>query len=361
MKHKKICFVIESMQGGGAQKNLSYLINSIAKNKISNISLLTFSSSKKDIFNFGKHIKRKKLPLKIHSESFSKKISNNLYRIKLLRKFFLKEDFDIIVSFITTTNILTAISTLGLNVKVIISERNDLQRQKINFFWKILRVFFYKYCDKLILNSRCSYESSLKLFSKNKVRLIPNFVNIEKKKTRKRKRKFFLAVGRLHKQKGFDNLIEAYSIFFKDNKEYDLIILGEGEERTNLENKISQLNLNNKVFLPGYLNPHPYYNSCSLFISSSLYEGVSNATLEAMHYKIPIIATYSQPGIFDYLKNNHSALFANTSPKSLSAKIREIISSRKLAKKISLNAFHSIKKVDNKKIEALWVKEIFNF
>ena len=109
-------------------------------------------------------------------------------------------------------------------------------------------------------------------------------------------------VGRLHKQKGFDILINAFSIFFKNNKNYDLIILGAGDERRNLENKIKELKLENNIFLPGYLNPYPYYKACSLYISSSRYEGVSNATLEAMQYKVPIIITDTQNGIFDYLK-----------------------------------------------------------
>ena len=168
-----------------------------------------------------------------------------------------------------------------------------------------------------------------------------------------------LAVGRLHKQKGFDILINAFSIFFKNNKNYDLIILGAGDERRNLEKKIKELKLENNIFLPGYLNPYPYYKSCSLYISSSRYEGVSNATLEAMQYKVPIIITDTQIGIFDYLKDEHSALFALTTPESLAEKIKIIIDSKKIKKKISLNAYNSINKVDNKKIEEMWVKEIY--
>ena len=168
-----------------------------------------------------------------------------------------------------------------------------------------------------------------------------------------------LAVGRLHKQKGFDILIKAFSIFCKKNKNYDLIILGDGDERSNLEIKIEDLKLENNVFLPGYLDPYPYFNACSLYISSSRYEGVSNATLEAMQYKVPIIITDTQIGMFDYLKNNYSALVARTTPESLAGKINKIIDSKIIKKKISFNAYNSISKVDNKKIEEMWIKEIY--
>ena len=358
IKLKKICFVIESMQGGGAQKNLYYLINTLRKNK-NKIYLLTFSNKTKDIFIFSKDIQRSFLPLEQNSISFLKKISNNLKRLKSLRKFFNEKDFDIVISFLTTTNILTIISTLGLRSKVIISERNDPKRQEINFFWRILRNFFYKYCDLLTFNSKNSRDYFLKICPNHKVKYIPNFVYVMHKKPLKRKRKFMLAVGRLHIQKGFDILIKAFSIFFKNNKNYDLIILGAGDERKNLEKKIKELKLENNIFLPGYLNPYPYYNACSLYISSSRYEGVSNATLEAMQYKVPIIITDTQIGMFDYLKDNHSALFASTTPESLAEKIKIIIDSKKIKKKISLNAYNSINKVDNKKIEEMWVKEIY--
>ena len=69
IKLKKICFVIESMQGGGAQKNLLYLINALKKNN-DKIYLLTFSNKTKDIFVLSKHIQRSFLPLEQHSITF---------------------------------------------------------------------------------------------------------------------------------------------------------------------------------------------------------------------------------------------------------------------------------------------------
>ena len=96
-----------------------------------------------------------------------------------------------------------------------------------------------------------------------------------------------------------------------------------------------------------------------MYISSSRYEGVSNATLEAMQHNVPIIITDTQIGMFDYLKDNYSALFALTTPESIAEKIKMIINSKKLKKKISLNAFNVINKVDNKKIKEMWITEIY--
>ena len=75
------------MQGGGAQKNLYYLINALKKNN-DKIYLLTFSNKTKDIFIFSKDIQRSFLPLEQHSIFFLKKISNNLKKIKIIEKIF---------------------------------------------------------------------------------------------------------------------------------------------------------------------------------------------------------------------------------------------------------------------------------
>ena len=346
------------MQGGGTQKNLDYLIRNLAKNKAINVSLLTLNSQENDAFKLGKEIRRFSLQLNKHSESTINAINNNYQRIYKLRRFFKENKFNTVVSFLTSTNILTIISTLGLESKIIICERNDPYRQKIKIYWRVLRFLFFGLCDKLICNS----SKSSKFFSnrglKKKVRVIPNFIYLNKKSSKCSKKNFFLAIGRLHRQKDFDLLIDSFSIFLKSISKYDLIILGEGPERDYLQKKINSLGLEKKVILPGHQNPHQYFKNCSLYISCSRYEGVSNATLEAMHYKIPIIVTQSQEGMHDYLKDNFSALFSPNNSMSLANKIKLLINDNDLSRKISKNAFSKINLIDNNKIKNMWYSEL---
>ena len=101
------------------------------------------------------------------------------------------------------------------------------------------------------------------------------------------------------KEKGLKEKILSLKI-----KGYSLYILGEGSQRKMLEDLIKKLGLTKKVYLPGYVNPHPFFNSSELYISSSIYEGVSNATIEAMHYALPIIITKNQEGMNEFLIHN---------------------------------------------------------
>lgn len=98
------------------------------------------------------------------------------------------------------------------------------------------------------------------------------------------------SVGRLNKQKRFDMLINAASKL--DKSKYQLFILGEGEERENLQNLITQNQLENNVYLIGNKsNPYVDIKQCDLLVSSSGWESFGLTILEAMILKTPVLST----------------------------------------------------------------------
>lgn len=104
-------------------------------------------------------------------------------------------------------------------------------------------------------------------------------------------RPYILSVGRLVNAKDYPNLLRAYAKI-KNELNYDLVILGEGPLRSSLENLVSDLDLKERVYMPGYLsNPFPVYKKAALFVLSSAYEGFGNVILEAMALGVPVVAT----------------------------------------------------------------------
>ncbi|MBQ7676334.1 MAG: glycosyltransferase [Campylobacter sp.] len=92
---------------------------------------------------------------------------------------------------------------------------------------------------------------------------------------------FFLSVGRLDAGKNHELLIRAYAKL--KNCDKDLLILGDGMLRENLQNLISELGLENRVKLLGFdNNPYKYMSKCYAFVFVSLFEGFSNALIEAL-------------------------------------------------------------------------------
>jgi glycosyltransferase involved in cell wall biosynthesis len=111
-----------------------------------------------------------------------------------------------------------------------------------------------------------------------------------------------LAVGRLTTQKDFKTLIQAFSKVRKTHP-VKLLILGEGEQRIELETLVRQLNLEQDVSLPGFvLNPYPYMAQASLFILSSRWEGLPTVLVEALYCGTPIVSTDCPSGPREILR-----------------------------------------------------------
>ena len=112
-----------------------------------------------------------------------------------------------------------------------------------------------------------------------------------------------LAAGRLHKVKDFPTLIKAFARL-ASHRPCRLIILGEGKERKRLEGLVQKLNLNDRVSLPGWVdNPFAYMSRASLFVVSSIFEGLSMVLVEALACGCPCVSTDCPAGPSEVLQD----------------------------------------------------------
>jgi len=110
-----------------------------------------------------------------------------------------------------------------------------------------------------------------------------------------------LAVGRFTKQKNFPLLIEAFARLRKE-RPARLIILGEGELRSDLEERIRRHRLDDDVDLPGFdPNPFRFMKHASVYVLSSDWEGLPTALIEAMACGAPVVSTDSGGGTREIL------------------------------------------------------------
>lgn len=132
-----------------------------------------------------------------------------------------------------------------------------------------------------------------------------------------------LAVGRLNPQKNFDSLITAFAQI-RTNRRARLIILGEGSERAELENRINEMGLGEDIIMPGWVdNPYAYMRLANLFVLSSRYEGLGNVLIEALACGCPVVATDCPSGPREILSDGtHGRLVPVGDADALAAAIK---------------------------------------
>ena len=356
---KKIIFFIESMRVGGAQKNLYYLINNLSKTKHI-IYLVTFNGASID-YKLDKNIHIIELNLSGFSNNIFVSLTKNLIKILKFRITIKKIDPEVVISFISTTNVLVIFASLFLKKKIIISERNDPEKQKIGKIWTFLRLISYRLASLITINSIHGYEFIKNKMRIKKVKYIPNFfIRKPEQKGKANLKNFILAVGRLHTQKGFDILINDF-VKFKNQKKNNLklVILGEGDELNYLKKLVPKRYKDEILFL-GKTDPSPYYKGCKLFVIPSRYEGSPNVLFEAMAFGLTIIVRKSSKEIQNYLKNMSNAILIDRDKyiNSIDEGIDFCMKNEHLAKKFGINAKKSINSYDNRKILKKWTEMI---
>jgi glycosyltransferase involved in cell wall biosynthesis len=184
-------------------------------------------------------------------------------------------------------------------------------------FLPLLARIFYRRADEIILVSKGAAQHFMEVthLPKDLIRVIYNPIVIDElivqSKTRPEHAWFsasntpvILAVGRLTKQKDFGTLLRAFSLLRERIPLTKLIILGEGKERSRLEQLSKELGIQNSVQLLGFvMNPFSYMANASVLVLSSRWEGFPNVLTEALACGTPVVSTDCPSGPAEILEN----------------------------------------------------------
>lgn len=151
------------------------------------------------------------------------------------------------------------------------------------------------------------------------------------------------SIGRLSAEKGYRHLIEALRLVIQRGIDANLIIIGEGNERSFLEQLIEKLKLTDRVLLPGYCTTARDYLPClDVFVLSSLTEGLPITLLETMQANVPIVAT-RVGGIPEVLENGKDGLLVEPrDPEKLADAISRIYHDSELRDKLMSCAYKKV-------------------
>lgn len=360
----KIEFIISSLGGGGAERVLTLMANSLAKNDSNEISVISLHPGE-EVFPFDSRVKRVKLKQnKFISNLTLRSISNlfSYYRNKSNRP-------DIIISLSTTTNFIAIIIAKLFSIKIIGQEHISYLKPegKKRFILGITRKYLYKKADQITVLTSFDiayYEN----FGVN-VSVMPNPCSFKPLTDNSHKReKTILAIGNLNRyyHKGFDNLIELIAPVLKENPDWTLKIAGSGEEGLKYLTQLAvEKNILNKIVFTGFVeNISKLMNESSIFILSSRYEGLPMVLLEAMSQGMACIAYNCLTGPSDIIENDKNGLLIeNQNIIKMQQGLRDLISNDQLRNKVSNEGIKSLNKFNIDTITARYealIDEIVN-
>ncbi len=354
----KLFLVIPALQKGGVERVVSVLSQEWAK--AHTVKIVVFDSNMLSYPYDGKIVDLK-LPAK---ERFFSKLLQSFRRIIKLAKLLKGEKPDHIFSFMESANFPSIFaSLLTKNLKRLkVSVHTD--PAMMTKFHSLLIPYLYCYPNKIVAVSKGVSNALIKMgVPKEKMSIIynplPSNIPLISKSLPKPinvSKKYILGVGNLFQYKGFNYLIEAFSKIYDPN--IHLIILGEGEQRKNLENIISNKGLSDRVHLLGLVNEiWPWYRHAKLFVSSSLTESWGNVIVESMSQNCPVIAFDCDFGPREIITHNHNGLLVKVRDvQSLTKSINTLLFDNSLSNKLSNNGLARSKQFDSKALSIKWLK-----
>lgn len=305
---RKILFIIPSLVGGGAERTLINLLRMLDYQhyEVDLVSVLNRGQLISQIPSEVRYSTLYNSEQLVRIYSWLQKRLGFTYFIKRRFKKHIHKDYDIGISF------------LDGNITDYLFFSNRIKKRycwvhsaykSYNNFWK-----FYKnkkYREKLIRErysnldgiyfvSQDAMDEFIDVFGQyNEMKVIYNIINNDEVRQKAQEpieiknNKFnFVSVGSLLPVKGYDRLIRAAKIVVTKGYDFTISILGKGGEKENLQKMITDLQLQDSVFLKGFQsNPYPYIQQADAFVMTSISEALPTVLCEAMILKKPTLVT----------------------------------------------------------------------
>lgn len=246
-----------------------------------------------------------------------------------IRNYAKNNNIDTLIDVDSILSVFSVPALFGLKIKHICWEHFNFKVDLGSSFRRLGRRLAAHYCDYIVTlteRDKGFWQSAIKKRNAEIITIMnpspyKDIVNIPKKEN-----KIILAAGRLTYQKGFDLLLKIWGNIYRDYPDWRLLIVGEGEDRADLENFIQDNEIKN-VQLPGRTQDiDSYYRQASIFCLSSRFEGLGMVLLEAQAYGLPIVSFDCDVGPSEIISDSlNGFLVKNNDTKAFEVKLRKLI------------------------------------
>lgn len=380
---KRILFVVEDIIfSGGLENVVLTLANYFVDNNIYHVDILSLKEKNHRFYKCHDAVSLHALDLEHYKHKSGIFSFNNIYAYtdenkNKFNEFFDKYSCDIAIA--TTYSIASLLNSTNVKMAKVVWEHTH----------------FYGYCDpvqyyagfkgltKKVVNKLITHPQRARLYNKldsvvvltekdKKIweKLHRNVIAINNPLTLKpifeersegSKTINVVSVGRLTEQKGFEYLIESFHQMNRSELTDDLrlYIVGDGQLKEKLADKINRYKLNDKIFLLGKRKDiNAIFSDADIYVSSAVYEGFGLAMVEAQSHGLPIIAFDCLAGPAEIIKPDCGILIDNRNVEQLSEAIMLLATNVALRNKMGDAALENVKRFDIKKISEIWVHHL---
>lgn len=345
---KKVMFMINSLNGGGAEKVLQTLLANLDYCKYDvtvysmhreNIAELDYPSQIHYKVVFDRYAGKNALWRRVRE--FAGKVKGKLFTIvppKLFYTLFFHEKYDVEIAFIEGESTKIISGSTNRQSKKYAWVHIDLQQNPwTDFLYQSVEDerAHYEVFDKILCVSESVRSAFLSKYGVSPEKTAVQYNPIDRAEILRKaqlpcevagKAVFrMIAVGRLVNQKGFDRLIKIAAKLRDDGFRFELLILGEGEDRPMLEGLIQELDLENVVCLLGFhANPYSIMATGDLLVCSSRSEGFSTVVTEGVILGLPVVST-DCAGIREIFGPAQCGMITENSSEDLYAALKKIL------------------------------------
>ncbi|MFQ2912521.1 glycosyltransferase family 4 protein [Aeromonas caviae] len=301
---KRICFFIGNLNNAGGTERVSSVIASELQRRGYQIHMLSLQCGDEPFFELADGI---------HISQLFTTAGRGMLRlpqaIVKLRRYLQQHQINILVDVDSMLALYALPAVMGLKVRHICWEHffyhNDLGKPAR----RLARKLAARFADDVITLTERDREFWLaNTIGKANITVIPNPVTIKLPTViNPHKEKLFLAVGHLTHIKGFDLLLKAWAQVVPNHPDWRLRIVGDGEDKTLLEQLRCELNIESSTELvPKTSNIAEHYQQASFFVMSSRFEGLPLVLIEAQAYGLPIVSFDCDTGPAEIIKHGET-------------------------------------------------------
>ncbi len=237
---------------------------------------------------------------------------DNWSHVRSLGRVIRNERLDAVLAVSAVANIHLAWADLPAHVVRIGSEHSYAPHFPLSFFKEFFRGRAYPQLDAVVCPTEEAAAHLAQCYPGTRTKGIPNWLTwplprgsgLSGADIRRPGRKVFLTCGRFNKLKGFSRLIDMFAGLSKRLPHWDLVIVGDGEDRELLKLQVAQAKLQDRVFFPGWASDmESVFSSADLFVFPSVSEGFALVLAEAMACGLPCLAYDCKVGPSEIIRN----------------------------------------------------------